>query len=267
MLSLNDFFMDISKINLAHEFVIDRVQKCEYLQGRGYYGFVYVLEGSAEYRFTSGTRVTVTTGNMLFLTPNTAYTINTEKSFRHYTVNFEVDEARSRLDMLSNIPYYVGTGANELFERSIKKIVTLWEEKKSGYEMEAIGRLYILMSHFYADYTDNRDTYKKNRLLSAREYIEQNFNKAIKLEYLASLCNMSVTNFRREWKKRYSESPLKFRDSIRLHYANEFLSSGYYTVNEIAEKCGFEDSSYFTRFFKKKTGITPGKAKKLYSGE
>ena len=31
---------------------------------------------------------------------------------------------------------------------------------------------------------------------------------------------------------------------------------------EIAEKCGFDDVSYFVRFFKKQTGITPGEFKK-----
>jgi AraC-like DNA-binding protein len=73
---------------------------------------------------------------------------------------------------------------------------------------------------------------------------------------------MSVTNFRREWKKIYAEAPIQYRDSIRLYYAKEYLSSGYYTVSETAEKCGFDDVSYFVRLFKKKTGLTPGEFKK-----
>ena len=39
-------------------------------------------------------------------------------------------------------------------------------------------------------------------------------------------------------------------------YYNEDLS-----LAEIAEKCGFDDASYFVRFYKKHTGITPGEAK------
>ena len=58
-------------------------------------------------------------------------------------------------------------------------------------------------------------------------------------------------------KKIYAEAPIQYRDSIRLYYAKEYLSSGYYTVSETAEKCGFDDVSYFVRFFKPKAGLPP----------
>jgi AraC-like DNA-binding protein len=87
--------------------------------------------------------------------------------------------------------------------------------------------------------------------------MERNFAELINLDILAKECNMSVTNFRREWKKQYGVTPMQYRDSIRLYYAKEYLNSGYYTVGEIAERCGFDDVSYFVRFFKKNTGITP----------
>jgi AraC-like DNA-binding protein len=68
---------------------------------------------------------------------------------------------------------------------------------------------------------------------------------------------MSVTNFRREWTKLYAESPIRYHDSIRMYFAKEYLNCGYYTVAEVAKMCGFDDVSYFIRFFKKKTGMTP----------
>ena len=132
--------------------------------------------------------------------------------------------------------------------------------------MEAVGCLYELLSLFYFEYTNEQSASLYRRLLPAKEYIEQHFEQPIPLEQLASLSNMSLTNFRREWKKIYSESPLQYRDAIRLYYAREYLQSGYYTVSEVAEKCGFEDASYFVRFYKNKTGLTPGRAKKQLLG-
>ena len=105
------------------------------------------------------------------------------------------------------------------------------------------------------------------RLLPAKEYIEQHFDSPITLERLAFLSDMSVTNFRREWQRYYSKTPIQYRDSIRLYYAKEYLSSGYYSVTEIAKKCGFDDISYFGRYFKKKTGSTPGEFKKSFLGK
>ena len=83
-----NFYLDIEKIHIAHEFILDRVQRCEYPQGRGHYGFVYVLNGKAEYRFFAGDRITVTDGDALFLSPNCAYSIVTEKEFKHTAVLF-----------------------------------------------------------------------------------------------------------------------------------------------------------------------------------
>src|SRR5690554_7006598 len=45
-----------------------------------------------------------------------------------------------------------------------------------------------------------------------------------------------------------------------LHYTN-------YTVNEIADQLGFENSSYFVTFFKKHTRTTPDKFRKNRSEE
>jgi len=124
----------------------------------------------------------------------------------------------------------------------------------------------IVFSLFYFDCLNRQDGPSYRRLLCAKEYLEQHFDRSVTLDYLAFLSDMSVTNFRREWKKSYAESPLQYRDSIRLHYAKEYLSSGYYSVREIAGKCGFEDVSYFVRFFKKKAGVTPGEYKKQMIG-
>ena len=255
----NLFYVDVKAIRIAHEYVLDRVHKCEYPRGRGSYGLIYALGGKAEYRFLGGDRFTVSEGDVLFLSPNSAYTIVTEKAFRHYTVNFEIHEEQSCLELLSQ-PYCLLRGDNtEQQRRCIKKLIDLWGGKKTGYEMQAVGCLYELLTLFYADVTDSQSD---QRLTPAREHIERNYDQPITLERLAKLSNMSVTNFRREWAKRYPDTPIQYRDSVRLYYAQEYLNSGFYTVSEIAKRCGMEDVSYFVRFFKKKTGMTPGEYKR-----
>ncbi|MBQ3014848.1 MAG: helix-turn-helix transcriptional regulator [Clostridia bacterium] len=256
-----EFNIDIREISIAHEFVLDRIQKCEYPSGRGNYGFVYTLEGNAEYRFTNGDSIVVTKGDLLFLSPDAAYTIITEKEFRHYTVNFDIHPSTSELDALDQ-PYLLATDdSTERLKYLTEKVVSLWTSKRAGCEMQAIGRLYELLSVFYYDCVIDVNMHSNGRLLCAKEYIERHFTSSVSLAELARLSNMSVTHFRREWKKHYNNTPLAYRDAMRLSFARELISSGYYTVSEIAEKCGFEDVGYFIRFFKKHTGITPFKYK------
>ena len=261
MIFTDGFHVSIKSIGIAHEFVIDGAHACEYPQGRGKYGLVYALEGTAEFRFFNGKRISVSSGDAVFLSPNAAYSITTEGAFRHYTVNFDIYESDSRLKELNASFCLLNKKSTEWLPLGFKKLIGIWTLKKTCFEMHAIGQLYQLISEFYAEYVSENDS-SAQRLQPAKEYIERSFNETITLDCLAHLSNMSVTNFRREWKKRYSDSPLQYRDSIRLYYAREYLSSGYYTVSEIAEKCGFEDVSYFVRFFKKKTGKTPGEIKK-----
>ena len=257
-----NFYLDIKKIQIAHEFILDRVHRCEYPSGRGHYGLVYVLNGKAEYRFFTGERIRITDGDALFLSPNCAYSIVTEKELKHYTVNFDIHEDSSNLNALGQ-PYCLLQGKkSEQIERILKELIGAWIPQKIGYEMRSVGYLYELLSQFYFEYTKEQNSVLYQRLLPAKEYIEQHFKGPITLEQLAFISNMSVTNFRREWKKIYAEAPIQYRDSIRLYYAKEYLSSGYYTVSETAEKCGFDDVSYFVRLFKKKTGLTPGEFKK-----
>lgn len=259
-----DFYMDIKTIHIAHEYILDRVHKCEYPRGRGSYGLIYALGGRAEYRFFTGERVTISEGDVLFLSPHTAYSTVTEKEFKHYTVNFDIHGESSDLDAL-NQSYELLQGKNtEQIELLFKKLIGIWSLKKMGYHMQAIGCLYEMLVLFYFDRFNRHSAVSYQRLLPAKEYIEQHFDRSITLEYLAFLSSMSITNFRREWKKLHAETPLQYRDSIRLHYAKEYLNSGYYTILEIARKCGFEDVSYFVRFFKGRVGITPGEYKKQF---
>lgn len=260
------FYLDVEKIHIAHEFILDRIHRCEYPAGRGQFGLVYVQSGKAEYRFFNETHFTIGEGDVLFLSPNCAYSIVTEKEFKHYTVNFSIHEKSSELDALG-YPYCLLQGkSTDTVERIFKELIGIWSSKKAGYEMRSVGCLYELLSQFFLEFTNQQNTVSQLRIFPAKEYIEQHFESLITLEHLAFISNMSVTNFRREWKKHYSVSPIQYRDSIRLYYAKEYLNSGYYTVTEIARKCGFDDVSYFVRFFKKKTGLSPIKYKKNFLG-
>ena len=257
------FTMDISDIHLAHEFVLDAAHKCEYLNGRGTYGMVYGIEGTAEYKFNSGERLTVNEGDTLLLAPDTSYSIFTRTAFRHYTVNFRIHKENSFLDMI-DMPFCLLQNSNpEQFARLFGKLNKAWMQKSDGYKMRSVSHLYALISLFYYEYKNRLIPFGSDaRLQPAKEYIEENFRSGITLEQLAKNCSMSVTNFRREWQKIYHSTPIQYRDKIRLSYAKEYLISGYYSVSEIAARCGFESPAYFIRFFGKQTGMTPGEFKK-----
>ena len=88
------------------------------------------------------------------------------------------------------------------------------------------------------------------------------FSESVSNAALAALCNMSETNFRREWARAYGMTPLASRDGLRMERAKGLLLHSHFAVGEIARICGFEDESYFGRFFKKHVGLSPGEFRK-----
>lgn len=252
------FYMNIKKINIAHEFTLDSQSGCEYLNGRGQYGLVFCIDGEAEYRFCSGERCRIGSGGLLLLSPSAAYSIVTFGKFRHYTVNFDIDEESSDISILNGYFCFLQTESIDEYKQGFKKLTSIRAFRRVGSQMLELACLYELLSSFFLElYTKEHGIDRYARILPAREYIDSHPNAEISLEILAKLCNMSVTNFRREWARVYGETPLRYRDRVRLFLAKEYLWSGYYTVREVACRCGFDDVSYFVRFFKKHTGSTP----------
>ena len=260
---LDGFFLKIDEILLAHAFTLDRAHRCAYPNGRGSYGIVLALEGMAEFRFSSGEQVVLTEGCALFLSPDAAYTVRTEGAFRHYTVNFRAESDGARLGALDGKHTLLPCGDTEGIRHAFRRLVAIFSAKGTGFEMQSFGTLYELLALFYST-LDASVQGDAARLQPAREYIEHSFRLPITLSELAARTGMSVTHFRRVWQRQYGTSPMRYRDSIRLSFAKEYLHSGYYTVAEVAEKCGFDDPNYFVRFFKRHVGIPPRVYQKQY---
>jgi len=119
----NSFYADIQKIHVAHQYTLDRMHVCTYPKGRGHYGLVFALRGEAEYRFSSGEQVQMATGNLLFLSPDTAYTIITSAEFEHYTVNFVLHEEQSDLGVAGDAYCLLQSEDTAPLERVFRKLV------------------------------------------------------------------------------------------------------------------------------------------------
>ena len=89
------------------------------------------------------------------------------------------------------------------------------------------------------------------------------FDKVWSLEQMAKLAGMSVSSFRQQFIRAAGSSPGAYLLDLRLRNALSFVMLKKYSVSDIARMCGFRDSNYFTRQFRKKYGLCP---RKLLSG-
>jgi len=264
----SDFLFNINEIIVAHKFIIEGDNVCDYTQGRRFYGLVYVIEGSATYLFSDGDEVNVYKDSCFLVGKDAKYKVQSDNSFVHYTINFSVDSYFGDVceKLIENEKIVLEMrGDRGTYKSLFEKICKCWKGKNQGYRMISMGVLYELLYTFCLNTEKNEyGRCMDVRILPAKEYIEKNFDKEIRLEYLAKMCDMSITNFRRSFCEGVGMTPMAYKDSIILLHAKDFLSSGIYNVSECAGECGFEDVNYFCRFFKKHTGLTPTEYKNSF---
>jgi len=109
-------------------------------------------------------------------------------------------------------------------------------------------------------------TYNSRRVEKTLEYMNQNFDKAITLNEVARLANMSDAAFSRFFKQRTGNTFIDSLTEIRLGHASRMLIDTTQSIAEIAYHCGFNNISNFNRIFKKKKSCTPKDFRESFSG-
>ncbi len=91
----------------------------------------------------------------------------------------------------------------------------------------------------------------------AIEYITQHYPDDISIESLASLCNMSLTHFRRKFAAVTGMSPLRYLLIMRLRMASRLLHMSDRRISDIALDVGYNTLSSFNRHFKDHYKMSP----------
>lgn len=93
----------------------------------------------------------------------------------------------------------------------------------------------------------------KNAIL----YMTQNYSKPLTLEETARQVHLTPSYFSSLFKKVCGSSFKEYLNYIRIEASKNLLANTDYAIIDIAVAVGFEEQSYFTRVFKKYTGLTP----------
>ncbi len=264
-----DYDINITDIQLIHRNDYHtNMRYSAYANGRMTYGLVYILDGKAGFYMENET-ITAVPGTIMFLPEKAKYTVEafSREDFIHYTVNFGIQP-----DQALNGPLYsyitgdkivtLNTKNNTMFESGFVRLLSIWNDKKSGFRLAAKAQLYTLISEFFNELsTSSLKRSELMRISPVKEYIDSNFDKQITITQLAKLCDLSETHMRRLFHDIYHISPIEYQIELRMMRAKDLLLSKMYTVSEVAELCGFTDSSYFGRLFKSNVGISPLKYK------
>ena len=159
----------------------------------------------------------------------------------------------------NEIEYFIPEN-HEKYVRLFEKILDCWRKKAVSYKHEASAILNNIFAEFYKDNFPAHNSHSK--IYPSMQYIDGNYlKKDFSLRTAAEKSLMSDTYFRKLFKKEFDVSPKKYIINLRIRHAESLIMTGYFTLQEIAEKCGYEDYKHFSAEFKKITGLSPSKYK------
>lgn len=94
-------------------------------------------------------------------------------------------------------------------------------------------------------------------LLTARDFISDEFRNHLTLSAIADLADVHPTHLAREFRRNFHVTIGDFVRKRRVEFGCLTLVRSKAPISEIASEAGFYDQSHFTRVFKKATGMTP----------
>lgn len=159
-----------------------------------------------------------------------------------------------------------GSTAHAALSGLVAQMDSLCDARPHAYQLAVKGLLFQMMfvlltecRQLPAQKTDRKSLDKIKTVLT---YVEQHYQEPITIEEIAAQCFYSKSYFMKFFKEMMGMGFIQFLNDYRLEIAAKLLLSGDGTILDAAMQSGFENLSYFTRCFKKKYGITPGKYRK-----
>lgn len=127
----------------------------------------------------------------------------------------------------------------------------------------------MILSHFYKLCAQLSSIIEKSiysrdkRIIEAEKYIRTHFMDESCLADAAVQSDLSRRRFNDLFKQYFHAAPNNHLTLLRISYAKILLKSEEMSVSQVAFQCGFNNISYFSKSFKKHTGISPLRFKQL----
>ena len=213
-------------------------------------GFLYITQGNCRYAFAGG-EFALSPGSVVYLPMESRHELTiTSEAIEFYRVDFTL-KAEGELVFFSDSPLKLTGDASQKCGEAIRAL-----EAECRFENSTVAKTELLCAVF-RELQKHTESRRHARLQPAVQELHAHLTEGIDCRKLAALCYLSTAQFYQLFRAEYGMTPLAYRDALLVRRAEILLASGEVSVGEAAELLGFSALAYFSRFFKKHTGVSP----------
>lgn len=156
--------------------------------------------------------------------------------------------------LLSNIASTEGSSPKET-ELYRKVYIPRLQQSAS---LEEVDLALAEMLHLFVDYTfDFSEVKHSDTIHKVTEFIKSHYSGKLTLEQIAASVHLSPSHISGLFRKETGQTVSAYISYVRIEKSKQLLKNTQLSIAEIAAKCGFEEQSYFSRVFRKQTGLPP----------
>ncbi len=276
--------MKVSELNPYVRYSDKRITKMIYKGNVMAYDFrlFYILKGQCTL-FFDGKQYEIKKNMQILFPPCRQYRFETSEPIELMVLNFDLDFDRAGSLQLppSTVDRYKFEKAvippdNKLFNEiiiienateNLDIISTIVDKRKLNTELrdELVSTLMkqlLINTIIIKDKCNHNISPLTEKILG---YIEENYQKNITNNELGLLFNYHPSYINKKFHKETGITIRKYLISKRIAVSKELLKSTKFTIYSIAMLCGFESAPYYTKYFRRMTGLTPKEYRNRYN--
>ena len=154
--------------------------------------------------------------------------------------------------------------------RYLNAMVQEATSQQMSYELVCHNLLEILLikilRHQHFDLEVGKQSKATKDTSFIKHYLETYYHESIQLEDLASMTHLSRFYISHSFKKEIGMSPMEYLIDIRIKESKILLRTTNYSISQVADIVGFTTPTYFSKQFRKSTGISPTDYREQFQG-
>lgn len=231
--------------------------------GRRDYYLLYLLRGTLTVSLAEG-EVEATEGSVIFFPPCTPYRYTfrgSEEGIFYLWVHFTGGDVPLLLDTLglSPLPRIANIGHAEQITTDFDRMFSDYAKAGKFRDLalaSTLSRILVdIAEHLFATEGDCR-------LSRSLTYIHLHYTEKLRVGDLARLEAVSPSRYSELFRRKTGKPPIDYIISLRIRHAASLLETTNLPVGEVAETVGFSDVHFFSKLFKKHTGVSPSDYRK-----